>query len=224
MMMYKNLQIIGTSHIAISSIKEVRKVILEERPDFIALELDKDRLLALMSDKKRKVGLRDIRKLGFSGFLFAVFGQWVEEKLGKMVGTKPGGEMREAVKCAAKIKAKIALVDQKIDITIKNLMKTITFKEKIRFVWDIVKGVVFRKGDIERFDLKKVPPEKLIEKMIISVQKRYPSVYKTLVEDRNIYMGKKLHRLMTKFPDSKIVVIIGAGHEEGLVEEIKKYK
>ena len=91
MMMYKNLQIIGTSHIAISSIKEVRKVILEEQPDFIALELDKDRLFALMSDKKRKIRLKDVRNLGVSGFLFAVFGQWVEEKLGKMVGTKPVG-------------------------------------------------------------------------------------------------------------------------------------
>ena len=223
-MMYKNLQIIGTSHIAISSIKEVRKVILEEQPDFIALELDKDRLFALMSDKKRKIRLKDVRNLGVSGFLFAVFGQWVEEKLGKMVGTKPGGEMREAVKCAAKIGSKLVLVDQKINVTIKKLMKEITFKEKLRFVWDLIKGVVFRKGDIEKFDLRKVPPEKLIEKMIASVQKRYPNVYKTLVLDRNKYMGRKLHKLITKFPDSKIVVIIGAGHEEGLVEEIKKYK
>ena len=39
----------------------------------------------------------------------------------------------------------------------------------------------------------------------------------------NIFMMLAAHRF-NKFPDSKIVVIIGAGHEEGLVEEIKKYK
>jgi len=223
-MIYKNLKVIGTSHIAISSIKEVRKSLLDEEPEFIALELDKERLIGLMSKKKRKIKLKDITKLGLSGFLFAVFGQWVEEKLGKMVGTKPGGEMKEAVKCAAKLKSKIVLVDRPINVTIKRLMKSITFKEKMRFVWDLIKGVVFRKGDVEQFDLRKVPPEKLIEKMIKSVKKRYPNVYKVLVHERNVYMGKRLAKLMEKFPDSKIIAVVGAGHEEGIIEEIKRYK
>ena len=224
MISYKNLQIIGTSHIAISSVKLVREKVLEERPDFVALELDKNRLMALMSSKKRKIKIKDIMRLGVSGFLFTVFGQWMEEKLGKMVGTKPGGEMRVAVKMAAKIQANVVLIDQKIDITIKRLMKSITFKEKMRFVWDLIKGIVFRKGDIEQFDLRKVPSEKIIEKMINSVKIRYPSVYRVLIEERNKYMGKKLYQLMNKFPEAKIIAVVGAGHEEGMLNEIKKYK
>ena len=223
MIRYKNLIIIGTSHIAVSSIKEVKKIILDEEPGFVALELDKERLFSLMSNKKRKVKLKDIMKLGIGGYLFAVFGQWIEEKLGKMVGTKPGGEMRIAVVSAAKVKAKIALVDQKIQITIKKLMKGITWKEKFRFIGDIIKGF-FGKGDVEKFDLNKVPSEELIGKMIKSVEKRYPTVYKVLIDDRNKYMANKLYKLMEKFPEEKIVAVVGAGHEEGMLEEIKRYK
>ena len=102
-------------------------------------------------------------------------------------------------------------------------MKTITFREKFRFVWDILKGLV-GKGDVEKFDLRKVPSDKLIEKMIKSVENRYPSVYKVLISDRNKVMGKRLHKLMTKFPESQIIAVVGAGHEEGIIEEIKKYK
>lgn len=220
---YKNLKIVGTSHIAVSSIKEVKKEILEIKPEFVALELDKNRLIGLMSKKKRKIKLKDILDLGISGFLFVVFGQWLEEKLGKMVGTKPGGEMKIAVKAAAMVGSKIVLIDQEINITIKKLMKTITFREKFRFVWDILKGLV-GKGDVEKFDLRKVPSDKLIEKMIKSVENRYPSVYKVLISDRNKVMGKRLHKLMTKFPESQIIAVVGAGHEEGIIEEIKKYK
>ena len=51
-MKYKNLIIIGTSHIAKQSLKEVKKAIEEEKPDIIAIELDRKRLMALASKKK----------------------------------------------------------------------------------------------------------------------------------------------------------------------------
>ena len=102
-------------------------------------------------------------------------------------------------------------------------MKSITFKEKMRFIWDLVKGI-FGKGDIERFDLRKVPSEKLIEKMILKVEKRYPSVYNVLIEERNKFMAKKLHIFMNRFPDKNILAIVGAGHSEGIIKEIQKYK
>ena len=86
-----------------------------------------------------KLKIKDMFKLGIKETLFIMFGSWLEKKLGKMVGTKPGDEMKVAVREAAKIKAKILLIDQEINITVKRLFKYLTFKEKIRFVGDIVK-------------------------------------------------------------------------------------
>ncbi|MFH1972825.1 MAG: TraB/GumN family protein [archaeon] len=223
MVSYKNLKLIGTSHIAISSIKEVKMVIEEEKPDYVGLELDKDRLIGLMSNKKRKVKIKDIIQLGIGGFIFAVFGQWIEEKLGKMVGTKPGGEMKQAVISSAKVNAKLIMLDRDVRITIKRLIKGITFKEKMRFVWDLIKGL-FGHGDVQKFDLSKVPADKIIEDMLIQVKARYPSVYRVLIDERNKIIAKKLYEIMIKFPEAKIVAVVGAGHSEGIIEEIKRYK
>ena len=56
-MKYKNLVFLGTSHIAKQSLDEVKKYISNEKPDIIALELDRNRLQALMSKKPRKIEL-----------------------------------------------------------------------------------------------------------------------------------------------------------------------
>jgi len=220
MIEYQNLTLIGTSHISPESIKIVQGLIRERKPGFVALELDRGRLHALMEQRQRRLSFKDFQKLGFSGFLFAVFGAWIEARLGKMVGTKPGGEMRAAIIEAAKIHAKILLIDQEISITIKRLFKTLTFREKMRFVWDLLKGMLGF-GEVATFDLKKVPEAELIEKLIEQVRERYPSFYKVLIEERNVVMARKLHLAMQKHPDVPIVAVIGAGHEKAILELLK---
>ncbi|MBS3162975.1 TraB/GumN family protein [Candidatus Woesearchaeota archaeon] len=219
MIQYKNLVLIGTSHISPESIKEVRKIISETMPTYVAVELDKGRLLGLMG-KKEKPKLKDMFKLGFKETLFVLFGSWLEEKLGKMVGTKPGDEMKVAVKEAAKIKAKILLIDQEINITVKRLFKYLSFKEKMRFVLDLIKGFLGI-GEKIRIDLRKVPEQQLLDKMILQVKDRYPNVYKVLIAERNEVMAKRLVKFMEKNPTEKIVAVVGAGHENGMIEIIK---
>ncbi len=223
MIEYKNLVMIGSSHVAIESVKEVKRVIEDKRPEFVAIELDKGRFVSLMSKKKKKLKLKQVLDLGVSGFLFNLVGAWVEERVGRMVRVKPGTEMKQAVVSGAKVKAKLVLVDQDIRVTIKKFMKTITWKEKFRFVIDIVKGI-FGKSDlkIKGLDLRKVPTEEFIEKVLDLVKKRYPSVYKCLISDRNKVMGKRLVKLMEKYPDATIVAVVGAGHVKGMDELIRK--
>ncbi|MBS3170582.1 TraB/GumN family protein [Candidatus Woesearchaeota archaeon] len=219
MIQYKNLVLIGTSHISPESVKEVKKIIDEIKPTYVAVELDKGRLLGLMG-KKEKLKIKDMFKLGIKETLFIMFGSWLEKKLGKMVGTKPGDEMKVAVREAAKIKAKILLIDQEINITVKRLFKYLTFKEKIRFVGDIVKGLLGF-GEKMSIDLRKVPESELIEKLILQVKERYPNIYKVLITERNEIMAKRLVKFMEKNPSEKIVAVVGAGHESGMSEIIK---
>lgn len=227
MIEYENLVLIGTSHIAIDSVREVEKVIKDLEPEYVALELDKGRFLSLMSNQKRHLQLKDVMKLGIRGFLFNLGGAWIESKLGKVVKVKPGTEMKQAVVSAAKVHAKVVLIDQEISITIKNLVKGFGFREKWRFIVDIVKGILFRKkmmkeqglGDV---DLRKVPSDEMIQKIIKRVEIRYPSVYKALIGDRNKVMANKLVTLMKRNKDHKIVAVVGAGHVDGMLTIIKK--
>ena len=120
-MRYKNINIIGTSHIAAQSIRDVTKTIEKELPEYVAIELDRRRFYGLTHPMKRKLSLSDIRKIGVKGFLFNIAGAWIEKKLGKMVGVQPGTEMKTAVKLAKKHRLKLALIDQDIQITLNKL-------------------------------------------------------------------------------------------------------
>lgn len=220
MKVYKSLHLVGTSHIAQQSVDEVEKVITELKPDVVALELDKRRFFALMHPAKRKMRFRDIRAVGYKGFLFQLMGYWAEKKLGNLVGVSPGSEMKKAAETAGKIGAKIALIDEDIEQVLKRLSKRITWREKGRFIKEIIKGVFSRKGKV-KIDLSKVPEEKMIRKLTARVKKDYPSIYKTIIEERNEYMARNLYKLMSIEKDAIIVAVVGAGHEKELVDLIK---
>lgn len=216
MIKFKNITIVGTSHISIESINEISDFITQNKPEIVCLELDKKRFLGLLN--KTKLAFKDIFNLGVKSFLFNLIGSYVEKKLGKIVGVSPGDEMLAAVNLAKKFNLKLKLIDQDIEITLKRLIKGLTFKEKFRFILDILKGLIYRKPIIEPFDLRKVPPKKTIRKLVSLVKKRYPSVYKTLIEERNEIMAKHLKELMLNNKEDKILAIVGAGHEDGIIE------
>ena len=228
-MEYKNLIIIGTSHIAKQSVQEVKEAIEDNKPAIVAVELDPNRYYSLKSAKKTKIRLKDIFTLGIVGFAFALLGKWAQEKLGKLVGVMPGTEMLTALRAAQKNNATIRLIDQDIFITLKRLSKEITLKEKLRFFLDILKSIFFRKREmrrlgIENLDLTKVPSKEVVKKLTKEFRKSYPNAYKVLVTERNHVMAKRLARIMEESLGKKIVAVVGAGHEEEVVALVKSYE
>jgi len=219
--------VVGTSHIAMQSMKEVEKTIEKIKPDIIAVELDRKRLYALVHGEKRRIRLGDIRRIGIKGYLFNLIGAWIEKRLGKVVGVKPGSEMITALRLAKKYKLKIALVDQDIEVTLKKISKAIGPRFVFRLIWDLISSPFvgkrqLKKLGIKQIDLTKVPSKRVIRKLTKQVQKRYPNLYKVLVEERNEIIARNLGILMKKFPDKKVLAVIGAGHEEEVVALVKR--
>ena len=106
---------------------------------------------------------------------------------------------------------------------LKRFSKEFTWKERFRLVYDIIKGVILRKKEVD-FDLRTVPSKKVIDKLINKVKARYPGLYKVLIEERNEFMASKLARIININEDKKILAIVGAGHEEELIDLIKNKK
>jgi pheromone shutdown protein TraB len=169
----------------------------------------------------------DIKVIGLKGFLFNIIGAWIEKKLGKMVGVEPGSEMMTAINLAKKHNIKIELIDQDIELTLQRISKELTWKERLNFVIDILKGIFLRKSELRKLgitniDLTRVPSKSLIKKLTKIMKERYPGLYRVLVEERNNVMAANLKKIMEDFPDKKIVAVIGAGHEDELMDLIKE--
>ncbi|MEM2121606.1 MAG: TraB/GumN family protein [Candidatus Woesearchaeota archaeon] len=229
----ERLTIVPVSHVARESIHLVRKTINEENPDIIAVELCRKRLEALMErekerrSKKRKrekeklkFSISNIRKIGLKGLLFGMIASFIQNRIGKSLQIEPGSEMLEAVNLALKNNKQLVLVDQDIEVTLKKLSKSLTFKEKLNFLIDLVKGI-FGIGRIN-FDLNKVPEEELIDEILVQIKERYPGLYKVLVEERNNFIAKRIFNLLVRNKNSKVVAVLGAGHKKEIINIIKE--
>jgi len=93
----------------------------------------------------------------------------------------------------------------------------------MRFVYDLIAGAVFRRQIVE-FDISSIPDEKLVSEMVSKVRERYPNVYKVLVEDRNRIMAENLAKLMKNNPGRRMLAVMGAGHEQEILNLVLKSK
>ena len=221
-MIYRNLHIIGTSHIARESVQEVERAVAALQPAALALELDNGRLAGLLGGRQ-KLRIRDIRQIGVKGFLFALIGAWAEKRLGQIVGISPGAEMLAAVQLAREQKIPLFLIDQDITVTLRKISRGFSWRERWRLFVDVVLSPFRGKQLLRKYQitLHRVPSEQAISRILEDVHHRYPNLYRILITERNAVMAHRLAHLMERYPHQNILAVVGAGHVADIVERIQ---
>ncbi|WP_292460108.1 TraB/GumN family protein [Methanothermococcus sp.] len=220
-----DVYLIGTAHVSGESINEVERAISNINPDLIAVELDKDRFFAITNNNvgkmknngKNNIDILKLIKEGNIGiFLIHTILANFQKDIGEKFGIKPGSEMKKAVDLAIEYGKPISLIDRPINITLKRALKSMSFKEKLSFLFGI-------------FDDKNNPEldEKSLNEMInnaedlIKILKEMsPSIYKVLVDERDKFMAKNIFEISKE--KEKILAVVGAGHLKGIANYLKK--
>jgi len=215
------IKIIGTSHISKDSVNEIKNQINDFKPDIVCVELDVHRYKSLFQKTRGKFKLAQISKLGLFGFLFYIIGSISQKVLSRKVGSKAGIDMRAAIIEAKRNDVKVALIDQDISITLRNLSKRVPFPEKMKLFAYVLFGGFISKKRI-KFDLKSVPKDAVVKTLVSELKHKFPNFYKVLVEDRDKYMQKQVKVLSENFPKSKMLVVVGAGHKSSLIKFVSK--
>jgi len=207
--------IVPTSHIAEESLGNVKRTIEREDPDLVAVELDMDRFIAM--EEGKNTSIHTVKNIGFLDFSLYFLMKKLQDWLGKKVGILPGSEMLMAVRIAEERGIDVAFIDRDIRITFFR-MGSIPWREKLKLVWFLVKGFLFgwiiSKIRREGIDLRKVPPEEVIDRALSVIKREFPNIYRVLVRERDIFMSRKLIKLSGRY--RKIVAVVGAGHKKGL--------
>ncbi|VVB61355.1 TraB family protein [uncultured archaeon] len=210
--------IIGTSHIARESVEKVKEAIKEKKPECIAVELDYNRYYAMLYKQRGEV------KLPFLQKTILTLMQKLQENLSKQTNIFPGTEMMAAVEFATMNGVRCAFIDQDINYTVSRLMKKLGFFGKLKLLVYLIpalvgvpiKGVTM----LAEIDLNKVPDEKLIERALTELKREFPAIYEVLIEERNRHMARNIRKLQEQF--STIVVVVGAGHVNGITRLLKE--
>lgn len=215
------IEILGTSHVSPQSVYEVTKYVNDNRPDIVCVELDRGRAIQLFRNQESSLSLSLIKRVGLTGYIFALIGNYVERKIAKKIGTKAGDDMKAGILAANKFKLPVAFIDQKIDVTLRKFSNRFTFKHKMKLLWFLFTSM-FKKTDIQSFDIRGVPDTDQIDKIIQFLRPNFPIFYDVLIHERNVYMVDKLIKICKKEEDKLILAVVGAGHKKGMLELLEE--
>ncbi|BDH78867.1 MAG TPA: TraB/GumN family protein [Methanothermobacter sp.] len=211
----EHLKIIGTAHVSKKSIEEVKETIRAEKPDVVAVELDVGRYQKLMREKlglgeDKQLSVKDlIRGENIGLFLISGLLTYLQNRIGDDLGVKPGSEMLAAIEAAEEIGARIALIDRDIRITMQRIIDSMSLREKLRFLFNILASF-FKKDEIE--DVESLKSEDTLDEVMEYFKDISPKAYHVLVDERDAYMAHKL----LEIPEDKVIAVVGAGHKKGI--------
>ena len=216
--------LVGTAHVSKDSVEQVRDLIAENRPEIVAVELCEPRYKVLLD--RRKWEQTPLTKL-IKGdqpyfFLGQSFMAMMQRSLGDELGVEPGAEMLAAIRAAKDVGAEIALVDRKIAVTLKRAWNKMSLREKFRIFRELLYGFFGVSEMSEEIDIEMLKRQDIITEMMEELGKMAPKAKEVLVDERDAYIAGKLKNLAAENPGKSILAVVGAGHLNGLVENLKR--
>ncbi len=223
------IKLIGTAHVSEDSVKKVEQSIIEFEPDIIGIELDKDRFFSLTKnrdksgeivDNNNKIDFLKIVKEGnITLFLVQTILSNFQKNIGEKFDIKPGSEMIKAIDLAVEYGKPLALIDRPINITLKRTIDALPFKEKIK----LLNSFLFEGEDSELIKVDKKSINEMVnnsEELMKLLNEISPTIYKVLVNERDKYMAKNIFEQSKNY--NKMLVVVGAGHIEGIKKYLKQ--
>jgi len=204
---------VAVIHTDLESVEKARQTVREIKPTVVALELDHERYEHLSNPAAHQ----DITTMPLTGDTAQDLMQQLaamEQTLGGLTGSNVGDEMMAAIEEGHAIKAKIALVDRPMKVTIQAMMGV-----PLNELYGLIDTLPDATKDIEEggatdlFNMLK--QDGAIDDIVDQFRSEFPGLTRVLIEERDQYVAKALHFILNDV-QGKIVVVLGAGHIQGV--------
>lgn len=210
----REIIIIGTAHVSHKSVDEVRRVIAEEKPDVVCVELDAQRHEALMDASRwRKLDLFKVIRENKVLFLAATVGlSAYQRKMGARLGIEPGAEMKAAIEGAKSVGAEVVLADRDIQITLRRTWRSLRFADKLK-ITGLMFSAPFMAQEISEEQIESLKDRDTIGEMLDELAKAMPELKTPLIDERDQWLMSSVEGASGK----RIVAVVGAGHVRGML-------
>jgi pheromone shutdown-related protein TraB len=208
-----SLRLLGTAHVARSSVEAVRHHIDAYAPDVVAVELCPTRHEALRSDRRLdREGLLKVVKEGKAPLvLLQSLLASEQRRMGLSEGEQPGAELLAAVREAEARDLDVELVDRDIQTTLRRAWRRMRFRERVRLLWALLAE---EDEDDEALDLETMLGDgDLLSDLLDELRTISPGAGSVLIDERDAYIAEKVRRLAGR---GRVLVVVGAGHLRGI--------
>jgi pheromone shutdown-related protein TraB len=212
------ITLVGTAHVAASSVLEVEEAIRTRRPSRVLVELDPRRLEALRDPEawQKTDIVRVIREGKQHLFLLQLYLGSVQAQMGRETGVPPGAELLRAVQVADEVGAEVVLIDRDIGVTLKRGFGALGFWMRIKLfyqLWaEVMTPVAAEQG---KLDVEGLLKSDAITQMTEEFARVAPPIKVALIDERDDYMASHIAEQAPGAPGG-VVAIVGAGHLPGI--------
>lgn len=209
----REIYLVGTAHVSPASATLVDRVIREQRPDTVCLELCNSRYETLTNPERWKE--TDLYSVIRDGRAYVLMAQLAlaafQRKLAREFKIRPGEEMHRAMRAATATGAEITLADREIRTTLKRAWAGAGFGAMVRMVWSLVASL-FNRETVTAEEVEKLKGSDELALMLEEFSGALPGVKTALIDERDQYLAAKIRRS----PGQRVVAVVGAGHVPGI--------
>jgi pheromone shutdown protein TraB len=207
------ITLIGTGHIFDLS-AALLSILDEKEPEIVGVELDPQRYQAILLRNTDPTTYHAAKKN--LPFIYRMLAQF-QESMAEQYGVNAGDEMLFAIQYAQSHQLPVAFIDTNAQQLFTHMWNTMPFFEKLRLMFSGVAGLFVSKTRVEE-ELKNY--QKHYDSYLEEIGKKFPTIKRTLIDDRNEFMTQRLVELHGKH--QKIVVCVGDGHVPGISKLLKQ--
>jgi len=209
--------LVGTAHVSRESADLVRRVIEDECPDRVCVELDEQRFKALTQktnwealDLKQLIRTKQLTTL-MVNLLLASY----QKRLGLKLGVMPGTELLEAIHVAEEREVPVTLCDRNVRLTILRAWRSMSWWKKNTLLAALLTGV-FGKEELTEEDLRELRQRDVLTELIQDLAREMPTLKEVLIDERDTYLAQKIRESEGR----RVVAIVGAGHLDGIEQAL----
>ena len=211
--------LLGTAHVSRASLTAVTQMADTGNFDAIAVELCPARHQALTKQQQWKdMDLYRIIREKKAGLVMAnlALGAY-QRRIAEQFGIEPGAELKAAADAAINRDIPLQLIDRDLATTLKRSYRAVPWYKRIMLTTGLVMSTVSSE-EIDEEQIEKLKEGDILESTFTEFAEQSPELYEALIAERDRFMAARLRQENTNNAGKRILVVIGAGHLEGLAK------
>ena len=187
------------------------------RFDAVAVELDEQRHKALTQpDALAQLDLvKVIRERKVAPFAANLALAAYQRRLAEQLGIEPGAELKAAATEAVARNLHLQLIDRDVGITFRRILQGLSWWDRTKLIAGLGGGL-FANDEVSEDDIERLKEGDMLESSFGEFARDTPSLYATLIDERDQYMAAKLRERSDGARN--VLAVVGAGHLKGMAK------
>ncbi|MGD9264782.1 MAG: TraB/GumN family protein [Lysobacterales bacterium] len=213
--------LLGTAHVSPTSVQAVIDM-AGNGFDAIAVELCPARHQALTRQQQWKdMDLYRIIREKKAGLVMAnlALGAY-QKRIAEQFGIEPGAELKAAADAAEEHDLPLQLIDRDLATTLKRSYRAVPWYKRMMLSTGLVLSTVSSE-EIDEEQIERLKEGDILESTFTEFAAQSPELYEALIAERDRYMAARLRQENVENAGQRVLVVIGAGHLEGLARHLQ---